>query len=181
MNYNRKNKKVFIWIIVLLCFLAYLTMIVPGTKRFFGGYWHFKATVDWDAYPEKLPRTASDIKYYVYEYWLLDKSGFSMTLSQEDYEKAKRELVYQYDFETSYECYMYDGVTKRYLNHVDVEEWGVDYLDEIMQEPSKEAQYYYLGYHLCPDMPSGSVYEGILCNDGNCEIVMFNYTQKYGW
>ena len=67
-----------------------LQEVVPVTRTHFMNYQSFDKRADFTTYPNELPSSAHGLKYYYYEGFLADKSGYHVSYSQEDYELMKK-------------------------------------------------------------------------------------------
>lgn len=182
-----KVKKV-ICITILCIFLAFLLCILflwrlgiwPWTQRWFISYNSFRQWTGGVAvpYPEELPSSAEDIKYFYYTGWFDIQTGISFTVSDEDYHKLKESLELSFFTDHSGdlpfdEDYMLDGkVTPDFL-----EEEGIEYLGEVFLDTP--AHYKILVYQ--GDVKGGQscFLQGIFYNDDTNEIVMFGFKDAF--
>lgn len=66
--------------------------IVPVTETHFWSYQNSLTRADFTIYAKELPESAHNIKYYFYEGFLVDKSGYRASDSNTDYEQMKKML-----------------------------------------------------------------------------------------
>ena len=175
-----KRKKWTIYIISGILLITYLYILVPGTKRFFPCYMLFRATADNEVYLEKLPSTAYDVEYYVYEKFFLDKSGYRMNVSPEEYEQTKQTLYNKYNNEYITATYSYDGISKKMLSSEEMKNMHVDFLEELITKDSNVNHYYILTSIKC-ESSKMDTFSGVICNDESCEIIQFTYYQLTDW
>ena len=81
--------------IFLICwaigtFYILLKDVMPVTRTHFLNYQSFRKRMIFTTYPKELPISAHDLKYYFYEGFLADKSGYHVSYVQEDYELMKK-------------------------------------------------------------------------------------------
>lgn len=176
----KKYRKRILIVIFIVMLIVYLYLLVPGTKRFFPCYMLFRATADNEVYLEKLPSTAYDVEYYVYEKFFLDKSGYRMKVSPEEYEQAKQTLYNKYNNEYITATYSYDGISKKMLSSEEMKNMHVEFLEELLTDDSSENQYYILTVDRC-EPPRIDLFSGVICNDESCEIIQFTYYQLTDW
>ncbi len=161
-----------VWGLVTFFYLM-LQDVIPVTRTHFWNYKIFNMWTDFTAYPRELPESAHNIKYYYYEGFLVDKSGYHVAYSREDYDQMKdnRLINYKYDYP---EIYYYNGDEKRYLNPEKMREWRIDFLDKLLPKEQKDGQYYFLGYYLSEGQEVYA-FDCVLCNDETCEMIEISY------
>ena len=142
----------------------------PKTWTHFFSYSQFYKAVKFTRYKENLPKSAYDMRYYYYEGWFSDISGYHAAFTAEDYEMMKENQLNMYD-NHSPRKYLYDGIEKKYLDREQIKAMKIDYLDVLLPEDKGDDQFYFLAY----DFPtlSSEVYEydAVLCNDETNEII----------
>ena len=149
--------------------------IVPVTRRHFLSYQDFQKRADFAAFEKELPKSAHDIKYYVYSGFLVDKSGYRVSYSQEDYEMVKKS---RWDSQAPFidieGVYCYDGINKQYLDWQKLEERRINFLNQLLPEEQDNGCYYILTYSFCE---TREVYHFgcVLCNDETCEMIELSY------
>lgn len=182
---KKKNKIKKRICIVALCILIgslpwiwvlYVSKILPYTQRWFLSYdsFHQKADKVVAPYPEELPSSAEDIRYFYYTGWLDTKTGISFTVSDEDYLELKKECIAFYTArkENNHVEYVFEGnVTSDFL----VEE-GLEYLKEVFHDTAED--YTILAYRGNDEGGEHCVLEGVFYNDETNEVVMFGFTDK---
>ena len=174
MNEPKELKTINIVLCILLVFLSPVFFfifkeIIPKTRTHFLSYRFFVAETQWTIYRNELPKSAKDLRYYYYEGVMADKNGFHASFSQEDYEMMKEDRLATYH--PGDPCtYNYDGVNKVYLDWGQMEEWKVDYVDQLIPKEKDDGHYYYLIYAMT-DASSVYHYGAVLCNDETCEMV----------
>ncbi len=170
-----KHKKTLIKILIIVLTVTLLLWVMPGrVKRHFPHYIFFSTISYYTLYPDILPLSAHNIKYYNFHYFSIDKSGYRASFSEKDYEMLKEQQKGKYNGEYPWEHYLYDGENKRYLNREEVIERGIDYFDELLPAEEEDGQYYFLAYSLC-DSGDSYTYDGVICNDETNEIIEFSY------
>ena len=143
--------------------------IVPKTRTHFLSYKLFVAETQWTIYRDELPKSAKNMRYYYYEGMMADKNGFHASFSKEGYEMMKEDRLTVYH--PGEPCtYNYDGINKVYLDRKQMEEWKVDYLDQLIPPKKDDGHYFYLLYDLS-DGSSVYDYKAVLCNDETHEMV----------
>ena len=148
---------------------------MPGrVKRYFPHYSFFKAVTRFTIYPNELPKSAHNVKYYTFSYFSIDKSGYRAAFSEEDYELLQARQWGIYNVELFGEQYLYDGNNKKYLDRNEVNQRGINFFDELLPPEDDDGQYYFLAYNMC-DSGTFYVYSGVLCNDEKREIIEFTY------
>lgn len=166
-------------LIIVSIFILYdglFMEIIPHSRRLFGSYEAFRKQAEPNSFPKKLPASAQNMKYYVYEGMLKDKSCYYVKLSSEDYEAAKQERFESYSLEEETGGgYRYKGGPKKFVSLEQMEENRIDFLGKII--PEEEAgQYYFLCSYFYESDDTYN-FNGVLCNDETCEMVEL---QLYG-
>ncbi|MDE7270898.1 MAG: hypothetical protein K2N81_10550 [Acetatifactor sp.] len=147
--------------------------VVPVTRTYFWNYQAFRKRADFTTYPKELPASAHNMKYYYYEGFLADKSGYHVSYFREDYELMREKRLESYNPDFPWEVYCYNGGEKLYLDCEKMKEKRIDFLDILMPEETDISQYYLLAYDLFEDDQVYS-YAGIFCNDETCEMIEFS-------
>ena len=173
-----KRKKLLIKTIIIIFIVFIITIllwIMPGrVKRYFPHYSFFKAATRFTIYPNELPKSAHNVKYYTFTYFTIDKSGYRAAFSQEDYELHQTRRWEKYNVKFAGEHYLYDRENKKYLDRDEMSQRGANFLDELLPPEEDDGQYYFLAYEMC-DGGSLYTYSGVLCNDEKREIIEFTY------
>lgn len=164
--------------IFLICwaigtFYIIFVEIVPVTRTHFWSYRSFKKRADFTIYAKELPESAHNIRYYFYEGFLTDKSGYRVSYSSEDYEQMKSNRLAVYN-SVRQEVYCFDDGVKQYLNRKQMEERRIDFLNKLLPEKQDNGQYYYLAYDLF-ETEEVYAYHCVLCNDETCEMIEISY------
>ena len=145
---------------------------MPGrVKRYFPNYIFFSALTG--CYPDVLPLSAHNIRYYSFDLFYIDQSGYKATLSKADYEKLKARQWNIYSTGLSNEHHLHDGVNKLYINRDDLKQNKIDFIDELLPLEEDDGNYYFLAYSLC-DVDNYYLYSGVICNDEKNEILEFS-------
>ncbi len=110
-----------IFIIVYLLYESLLEDIIPHSRSWFRSYESFVKHTERAGFCKELPDSAHDMKYYVYEGFLVDKCGYKATFTMEDYEQFKAERLQMYRGFSETNSYCYAEETKRYANLQDME------------------------------------------------------------
>lgn len=184
MESKLKRKKLFVFIrnflIILLVAWSLITSfylifqeVIPVTRTHFWNYKTFNMWADFTVYPKELPTSADNLKYYYYEGFFADKSGYHVTYSREDYEMMKEERLSVFNPNFPWEVYCYNGGEKLYLDCETMKEKGIDFINLLLPEGTDVGQYYFLAYDLYEDDQVYS-YEGIFCNDATYEMIEFS-------
>lgn len=147
--------------------------IIPVTRTHFWTYQSFQRKADFTTYPTKLPESAHDIKYYFYEGFLADKSGYRAVFSREDYEVMKENRLASFDPDFPWEVYCYDGEVKQYVDREQLKRQRINYIDKIFPKDADDSEYYFLAYSLVED-DQLYAYHGVFCNDAACEMIEFS-------
>lgn len=195
-----KGFKVFLLILALLfgwgIWNVFLDEIVPRERTFFMGYQSFYNKVSHYPYPEKLPSSADDIKYFHYTGWFEKQTGISFTAGRKEYQELKetyqssfmeREETYQKEFQQAQEdhrinhrdwelkdwsWYGFDKeVTPAFL-----EEEELEYLNKVFHNEADT--YTLLAYEKVRYAGGKESFDGILCNDDTNEMVIFYFHDK---
>lgn len=169
--------------VLMLCLMIWaagelLGEVIPHTQRIFWSYQSFLNQADFSVYEQELPESARDLRYYYYEGFFADKSGYHAAFSQEDYEIMKENRLAKYTPWIEYGDYCYDGGPKLYLDYDQMEQQRIDFLNKIMVQG--EGGYYFLAYSLFENEQEYS-FNGVLCNDETCEIVEFTCRVCSSW
>ncbi len=148
--------------------------IIPHSRQVFGNHEAFIKQAAPTCFQKELPMSAHDMKYYVYEGMFKDKSGYYAKFSAEDYEIVKQERFECYlDKEDIGGGYRYKDGSKEYVSLEQMKEKRIDFLDKLVSEKSI-TQYYFL----CTYFYENSdiyIYQGVLCNDENCEVIEYEF------
>ena len=143
--------------------------IVPKSRTQFRSYAQFVKATDWTFYEPTLPDSAHDMRYYYYEGYFSDMSGYHATFSAEDYGQKRAMLLDEYRRRSP--IYLYNGVEKVYLNREQIKEARVDFLDKLLPEDKDDGQFYFITCHLPPQSSGVYSYMAVLCNDSTYEII----------
>ncbi len=169
-----KRKKFLIKATTIILIVSILLWVMPGrVKRYFPNYLFFSALTMYEVFPDVLPLSAHNLRYYNYRSYNIKKSGYKATFSARDYEKIKAKQWEIYNTGHAGEYHLYDGKNKLYLDREDMSQRGLDFLDDLLPLEDDDGQYYNLAY-LCND-GSYYVYCGVICNDEKQEILEFSY------
>lgn len=174
---------------------AFLQDIVPRKRTLFLSYDSFvdKASNIKNTYPDELPSSAENIRYFHYRGGFDTKTGISFTVSQDEYQKLKQTYLSVYlSEEEEYSegnsagdaRHQMEGTDRRAENRnrfvfdervtqeVLAEE-ELDYLGEIFH--SEIDDYTFLAYEKVPTIGDGYYLDGVLCNDDLSEMVFFAF------
>lgn len=170
-----KNSLLILLVVWSLFTFFYLMLqdIIPVTRTHFWNYKTFNMWTDFTAYPRELPESAHNIKYYYYEGFLTDKSGYRVAYSHEDYDKMKENRLINYTSDYP-QIYCYTGQEKQYLKREQLLEWRIDFLNRLLPPEQDDGNYYVLGYHLSESQEVYS-FDCVLCNDEACEMIEISY------
>lgn len=122
-----KRKRIFLICWAIGIFYIMFEEIVPVTGTHFWSYQIFFNRVDFTIYAKELPESAHNIKYYFYEGFLVDKSGYRASDSNTDYEQMKKCLAVYNPVRSGVYCF--DNGKKQYLNRQHLEEKRINFLD----------------------------------------------------
>jgi len=171
-----KRKKLLIKASIIVLVIIVLLWVMPGrVKRYFPNYFFFSAISKHAVYPNVLPLSAHNLRYYNFEFFFITKNGYKATLAEADYEKIKTRQWEIYSHGLPNDHHLYDGKNKLYLNKNEVYKRGVDFLDDLLPPEEDDGQYYFLAYSYCDGGGSYYTYSGVLCNDEKHEILEFTY------
>ncbi|MDE6014175.1 MAG: hypothetical protein K2H41_00545 [Acetatifactor sp.] len=167
--------RIFLICWAIVSFYVAFMEVMPVTRRYFLSYHSFDERVDFSVYPNELLESAHDIKYYFYEGFFADKSGYRVAYSQEDYKLMKES---RWDFYAGLADtegkYCYDGGTKQYLDWKQMQAWKIDFLDQLLLDKEDDGNYYILAYLMC-ETQEIYLYHCVLCNDEACEMIEISY------
>lgn len=156
-----------------------LEEVIPHSRTWFSSYNVFREETERSAFQKEQPASAYDIRYYVYEGCLEDKSGYGVVFASEDYIEAQRERIEQYSHAPGENTYYFEeGQEKRYVELKHMEEHRIDFLDKVL-ETENIGQFYFL----CDSLYESSEiynYDGVICNDETFEMVEFSYYGPLG-
>lgn len=192
-KYFRFGVIVFLVFLILGVWVFRYLKILPYTRRLFISYSSFyeKAAADtFHAYPNELPSSAKDIRYFYYTGSLDKMTEVSCIVNEEEYQELKEtyQIIYtakaerykkkfkqeQEDYQmkrrtyepTELYHYVFNGtVTSEFL-----ETEHLDYLGKTMH--GEFGNYSILVY--CRVNQGGTMF-GVLSNDENHEIIFFNF------
>lgn len=170
---------------------------LPYTRRWFINYDSFNKKTGIGPYPEELPASAEDIRYFYYSGWFDEKTGISFTVSQEEYQDLKetylssyaaKEEEYQKKFQQRQEDYRMNRIDyepKDWFWYVLDEEMttdfldneGLDYLKKVFH--NKTDNYTILAYEKAASADALYYLSGIFYNDDTNEIVMFDFRDSF--
>lgn len=153
---------------------AFLNSFIPRHRTSFGNYDSFRKKAENSGLTLQLPASACDTKYY----WGVDRfvtvAGYGTSLSDEDYENEKLEIIKQYQ-----EAYAGHAGTALYLNSEAVsKEWvQEEWLEKYNIEETEEllwkddiSDYYVLAYRYT-DSDRITYFNCMLCNDSSQRIM----------
>ena len=174
---NKKRKTTWVGRAVMAFFLIEIVFaaciffqeIYPKSWTHFRSYAQFIKVADWTPYDQTLPDSAHDMRYYYYEGYFSDMSGYHATFSAEDYGQKRAMLLEEYRRRSP--IYLYNGVEKVYLNREQIKEARVDFLDKLLPEDKDDGQFYFITCHLPPQSSGVYSYMAVLCNDSTYEII----------
>ncbi len=199
----KKRKRIVLVTVLLFGFgiiwILWECTLFPYTRRWFINYSTFKNKTagTLEHYPQELPASAENIKYFYYTGWFDKKTGISFTINKEEYQKFKETSLYSYtadkekyqeEFQHAkdeyilkkrdnepedWEWYMFDGeVTSDFL----VEE-ELDYLNNIFHDAAGD--YTVVAYKKVASAGESCYLSGIFCNDSTNEIVLFAFKDTF--
>jgi len=173
---NKKRKTTWVGRAVMAFFLIEIVFaaciffqeIYPKSWTHFRSYAQFIKVADWTPYDQTLPDSAHDMRYYYYEGYFSDMSGYHAAFSAEDYEIKKERLVEKHIGTSADDT---NSSEKNYLDREQIKEARVDFLDKLLPEDKDDGQFYYIAYFT--QIEPGGIYDyfAALGNDSTYEII----------
>ncbi len=175
LEYMNKRKKFLIKATTIALIITILLWVMPGrVKRYFPNYLFFSALNEHELYPNVLPLSAHNIRYYEFDSYYTDKSGYKATFSEKDYQILKAKQWEKYSGPFAGDRYIYSNGTKQYLNRDTLLQDRIDFIETLLLLDEDDGHYYYLVYDVCR-RDNYFICHCLLCNDEKCELIELTY------
>ena len=181
-----KRKRVFYFIVTffvgLLLFWAvwetFLVCIVPQTRVKFRSFEAFRDKTENSGLSMSLPDSQENLKYYYHVEWFQYLSGFSVSLSDDDYKQMIENCIEEYQYyNNSYEFvkyfYQYDKKEVQYVQEDVLAKNGITFLKYLLLEGEKIEDFYYVVVRRTES--THEYYTCVLANDTNNRIMEVSY------
>ncbi|MBQ8281006.1 MAG: hypothetical protein IJZ25_01220 [Lachnospiraceae bacterium] len=180
---RNRIKKIIIALFIFFLFgfwclwVGILHEIVPRSRTWFWSFESFEKKADDLEFPDKLPESADGLEFYWFEGNFDDKAGYYSKLSESDYQMIKQDSIERYKSYYSEslttEFYLCENDNGLYVHESELENRGIDFLEEILPETSSINDYYFIAY-VKNEGGSYDRYNCILGNDATNEIIEFS-------
>lgn len=165
---------------------AFLVCIVPQTRVRFNSFEAFRHKAKNSGLSMSLPETQKDLKYYYHIEWFQYLSGFSVSLSEDDYEQMIKSCVKEYqDYDNSYDFvkyfYVYDENEIQYAQEDVLEKNGITFFEHLLLEGEKLEDFYCIAVRKVESQHE--YYNCVLANDTKnriMEVSFRNTNPQYG-
>lgn len=154
---------------------GFLKNVVPHTRTYFFSYSSFRREEQAACFPDQLPASTKNVRYYCYRGNQDSKIGVAFIIEDDDeYNEMKAFYVEQYigtsleDKEVLYRRYlMNQALTVQFIDENDI-----DFINELLLNDASE--YKIVG---CENLKQHikDRLQGVLCNDATQEIIIFDY------
>ena len=179
----KKRKRIVLVTVLLFGFgiiwILWECRLFPYTRRWFINYSAFKNKTagTLEHYPQELPVSAENIKYFYYTGWFDKKTGISFTINKEEYQKFKETSLYSYtaDKEKYQEEFQHakdEYILKKRDNEPEDWEWDIIFHDAA-------DDYTIVVYKKVESAGESCYLSGIFCNDSTNEIVLFAFKDTF--
>lgn len=157
---------------------AFLVAIVPQTKMRFKDYQSFLDKAEYSAFSKSLPESQDNIKYYYHVEWFQYLSGFSVSLSNDDYKWFVESCVEEYQSNhisiESEKCfYLYKENDVQYAKEDVLVENGITFYNRLLLENEKIEDFYYIFVERVES--THEYYTCVLANDTNNRIMELSF------
>lgn len=157
---------------------AFLVCIVPHTRVRFKDYQTFRDKAKYSVFSKSLPESQANIKYYYHVEWFQYLSGFSVSLSNDDYKRFIESCVEEHQSnnisnESVKYFYLYNENDVQYAEEDVLVKNGITFCDRLLLENEKIEDFYYVvterieGTH--------EYYSCVLANDSDNRIVELSF------
>ena len=154
---------------------------ISFTKTFFLSYRSFKYDAGGWLFPDELPSSARDIKYYHYIAYLDPKNGVSFVVEDEkEYQEMKDSFVSKYSKcrDSWSEVEEIEFLSDQPLTSDFVAEEEIEFVKKLMT--NDESDYILWEYYdFEVDREGTDNTDGVICNDITHEIIIFECEEKH--
>ena len=180
-----KRKRLFLFIISFVGLLlfwavweAFLVCIVPQTRVRFRNFEAFRDKAENSGLSTSLPDSQYDLKYYYHVEWFQYLSGFSVSLSDNDYKKMIESCIEEQQYyNNSYEFvkyfYQYNEREVQYAQEDDLVKNGITFFESLLLEGEEIEDFYYVVVRRTESIHE--YYTCVLANDKNNRIMELSY------
>lgn len=157
---------------------AFLVCIVPQTRVRFKDYQTFRDKAKYSVFSKSLPESQANIKYYYHVEWFKYLSGFSVSLSNDDYKQFIESCVEEHESNnTSNESvkyfYLYNENAVQYAEEDVLVKNGITFCNRLLLENEKIEDFYYV---VTKKVEGTHEYcSCVLANDSNNRIVELSF------
>ena len=178
-----KQKRLLLFTIVFVGLLffwaiweAFLVCIVPQTRVRFKNLEAFQDKAKSAVFSISLPKSQDNIKYYYHVEWFQYLSGFSVSLSDDDYKQFIESYIeksYNDSHELSKYFYLYNENDVQYAEEDVLVKNGITFTNRLLLENEEMEDFYYIfaermeGIH--------EYYTCVLANDTNNRIMVLSF------
>lgn len=180
---KRKRLTLFTIIFVGLLFFgaiwkAFLVCIVPQTRVRFRNFEAFRDKAENSGLSMSLPDSQDNLKYYYHVEWFQYLSGFSVSLSDDDYKQMIESCIEEYQsYNDSYEFvkyyYQYNEKEVQYAQENVLEKNGITFFECLLLEDEEIKDFYYIAVRKTESIHE--YYTCVLANDTNNRIMELSY------
>ena len=160
-----------------LCIMLYIFEgYVTYKQTWFMSYDNFKKKAEASLFPDELPSSAKDNKYYYYTSHFDSKIGVSFDLEDEkEYTKMKEDCRLEI-VSNSVEAENFKYIMDEPFTNDFTEEGNLEFLFDLTENSSSAYQIIAYEYMVAPQKDRRA---GMLCNDDTQEIIIFSYKDAH--
>lgn len=157
---------------------AFLVCIIPQTRVSFRNFEAFRDKAESSGLSMSLPDSQDNLKYYYHVEWFQYLSGFSVSLSDNDYKQMIESCIEEYQcYNNSYEFvkyfYQYNEKEVQYAQEDVLEKNGITFFECLLLEDEEIEDFYYIAVRKTESIHE--YYTCVLANDTNNRIMELSY------
>lgn len=155
---------------------AFLVCIVPQTRVRFKNFEAFRDKAKSSIYSVSLPEFQDNIKYYYHVEWFQYLSGFSVSLSDDDYKQFIESCIeknYNDSYELSKYFYLYNENDIQYAEEDILVKNGITCCNRLLLENEEIEDFYYIFVERIEN--THEYYTCVLANDTNNRIMELSF------
>ncbi len=180
-----KRKRVLFFSIIFVGLLlfgavweAFLVCIVPQTRVRFKNFEAFRDKAENSGLSMSLPDSQDDLKYYYHVEWFQYLSGFSVSLSDNDYKQMIESCIEEYQYYNNSSefvkyFYQYNEREVQYAQEDVLMKNGITFFEGLLLEGEEIEDFYYIVARKTES--THEYYTCVLANDTNNRIMELSY------
>ena len=160
---------------------AFLDPVVPQTRVWFKDYQTFREYGEKLGFPASLPESQENIKYYYHSEWFQYLSGFSVSLSNDDYKQYIESCIEEhqsdnisYDFVKYF--YLYNENDIQYAEEDVLVKNDITFCNRLLLKNEKIEDFYYIYGEKVES--THEFYDCVLANDSDNRIMVLSFINK---